>query len=80
MIAERLFHSRYSHGFGDEDQSRVHAAEVKFSLLAFQWLYENYSGTRVDVSRNRNVQVDATLRERRPCTKFKRDIVTLVSR
>jgi hypothetical protein len=31
-----------------------------------------YSGTRVDVSRNRSVQVDATSRERRPCTMLNR--------
>ncbi len=31
-----------------------------------------YSGTRIDVSRNRSIQVDATIRERRPCTKLKR--------
>jgi hypothetical protein len=28
----------------------------------------DYSETRVDVSRNRSAQVDATPRERRPCT------------
>jgi hypothetical protein len=39
-------------------------------------LYEagpsHYSGTRVDVSRNRGIQVDATGRERRPSMKFVR--------
>ena len=33
---------------------------------------EDYSGTRVDVSRNQSIQVDATNRERRPSTKFVR--------
>jgi hypothetical protein len=37
-----------------------------------QNLIGGYSGTRVDVSRNRSVQVEATPRERRPCTKLNR--------
>jgi len=32
----------------------------------------DYSETRVDVSRNHSAQVDATIRERQPCTKFNR--------
>jgi hypothetical protein len=32
----------------------------------------DYSGTRVDVFRNRGTQVDATNKERRPCTKLAR--------
>jgi len=35
-------------------------------------VYSGCSGTRVDVPRNRRTQVDATIREWRPCTKLNR--------
>src|SRR5260370_35000503 len=48
--------------------SRLLAARIPFVALASA----GYSGTRVAVSRNRSIQVDATIRERRSCTKLNR--------
>ena len=45
-------------------------AEILSAIAALAPL-PGYSGTRVDVSRNRNTKVDATPRERRPCIELK---------
>jgi hypothetical protein len=60
--------------------SKIRSSILPWTLFVFcaASLFPNYSGTRVDVSRNPSVQVDATPKERRPCTKLNRAFLLLL--